>query len=115
VARSVAERFAGAFVGGLGGFFIGAGIMAAIYVVDPASGLRWRVTAAVVAYCAAFTFVVGAGLGDVIAGGMRLLALRRLRVPYGDRQTPVSTWFYSILLFLAWAALLAAVVFAALR
>lgn len=111
---ALGERIAGAFVGGFMGLFIGGAIMGALYVLDPGA-LRWRVLAAVAGYCAAFTFVVGEGLGDVIGGAMRLYTLKRGYTSYGDRETSLSTWLYSILLFLVWAGLLVAVVFAALR
>ena len=70
--RSLGERFAAAFTGVYVGLAIGLAIIGILYVVEGGSGLRWRVLAAVVAYCAVFCFVVGEGLGDVLAGAIRI-------------------------------------------
>jgi hypothetical protein len=112
--RSLGERFAAAFTGVYAGLAIGLAIVGILYVVEGGSGLRWRVLAAVVAYCTVFCFVVGEGLGDVLAGAIRIHGVVRGR-PYREEDVPASTWIGSILVFLVFAAILSAVVFAALR
>lgn len=113
-ARSLGERYAAAFTGVYVGLVLGGAVVGIVFVLDPESGPRWRVLAAVVAYCAAFCFVVGERLGDVLAGGFRIHGLMRGRA-YREPGVSASTWLGSILIFVVFAALFTAIVFAALR
>lgn len=109
--RDFGERVAGAAVGAAFGLFLGVLAMLIVHIITPANGSQFRVLWATIAYCAAFTFIFGEELADVLASFARAIGILLGLVAGDSLVDPDSSWPRAWAVFLLFIAPLIAIIY----